>query len=310
MPKAPILLAAPALLGVLGLAGCHPHHRASAPAAPASVTAATAAADDGKPPCGCAVKVREPDQVTTTQERVLVTPAGSIDRVIPAVTRSADKTVVVKPAWTQAIAHPAVFRTMWRTQTTPGRAYTATTPARWRTVSDRVLVAPAHTVWRPSQGRPTSGPAAPGYAAYAPTGDVMCAVLVPAQYEVRVRREMISPPRRRIIEGRSETQRVSERVEVSPATSQRVEHPAVTRVVHATEVVTPAHVVSVRTPPVFKLVARTVRTPRYGWRPVPCSHPKRAWTPRPRHAPTHRPRLVERPYTLPPVHGSPYGERG
>ena len=78
----------------------------------------------------------------------------------------------------------------------------------------------------------------------------------------------------------------------------------------ATEVVTPEHVVSVRTPPVFKLVARTVRTPRYSWRPKPCAHPKRIHAPRPRPVPAHHPRMVEQPYVLPVAHGSPYGERG
>lgn len=308
MPKAPILLAAPALLGALGLAGCHPRHRATTPAASVPVAARTPVTGDSKPPCGCAVKVREPDQVIRTKERVLLTPAGSVDKVIPAVTRLVDRAVVVKPAWTQTLTHPAVFKTVWRTETTPGRAYAVSSPARWRTVTERVLVAPAHTVWKPSAGRPTTGAPVPGYAAYAPTGEVMCAVLIPAQYAANTRRELIAPPSRRIVEGAPTTHRVAERVLVSPQATRTIDHPAITRIIHETQVLTPAHVISVRTPPTWTMVDRTVRTPRYGWRPVRCAQPKRAIVHRshPHAAPAG---LEERPYRLPP-HAAPYGERG
>ena len=307
MRKAATLMTAAALLGGLGVAGCHPRQKATVSADPVAVGAAPASLEESKPPSGCSKKVREPDQVTTSQERVLVTPAGSIDRVIPAVVRSVETTVVVTPAWSQTLTRPAVFKTVWRTETTPGRAYAVSTPARWRTVSERVLVAPERTVWKSASGRPAAGSPMPGQAAYAPTGEVMCAVLVPARYALRTRRELVSSGERRTVQGPPSVRRIAERVQISPATSQVIAHPAVTKLVHSTEVVTPEHVISLRTPPVFKLVQRTVRTPRYGWRPIPCGRPK----PAPHHAaPHHRPRLVERPYVLPAVHGTPYGERG
>ncbi|CAN5124214.1 hypothetical protein BH09PSE2_BH09PSE2_08390 [soil metagenome] len=252
----------------------------------------------GAHPGQCFAKVREPDAVTHTREQILVRPAGAFDKAIPAVTRQVEKQVLVTAASVEERRRPAVFKTAWKSVTEPGRAVTVHTPARYRTVTERVLISPARTVWKEGAGRPVTGDYRPGMQTFVATGEVLCRVRIPARYSVHTRRVLVSPAAERTIEGRRTTRRVSERLQVSPETVDRVAHPATYRTVRETVVVVPARSVTVRTPPQWRVVERTRTIVRYGWRAVVCAQPARRPHPRPRPA-----------YSS-PEQGQPYGERG
>lgn len=288
------------------------------PAAFLALTLAHPAAAHGRgpsdigPPVGahpgqCFAKVREPDAVEHTREQVLVKPAGAYDRIIPAVTRTVDKTVVVQPASEEVRTHPAVFNTIWKTVVEPGAAREIDVPARYRIVTERVLISPARTVWKHGAGRPVTGEPSYGQTAYEATGEVMCRVLIPARYAVTRHVVLVSPASHRTVEGRPIAHRVSERVQVSPERVERIAHAVVTKTVQETVVVTPARTVTVRTPPVWRVIERTKTTQHYGWQPIVCAHP----APAPHYAPHayRAPQRMEQPYSLPPTR-TPYGERG
>ncbi len=250
----------------------------------------------GAHPGQCFAKVRGPDSVTHTREQILIKPAGTYDKVIPAVTRQVEKQVLATPASVDERRHPAVFKTLWKTVTEPGRTTTIRTPARYRTVNERVLISPARTVWKQGAGRPVTGDYTPGAQSYVATGEVLCRVRIPARYAVHARRELVSPAGERTVQGRAVSHRISERVQVSPETVERIAHPATFRTVRETVVVTPARTVSVRTPPQWRVVERTRTRAAYGWQPVVCAHPAPRPHPHPRPAPAYAPQ--------------PYGERG
>ncbi len=261
---------------------------AASAAAAAGPAAAHAHARDTAAPC--AVPVRLPDEVRHVREQILVKPAGSVDKVIPAVTREVDQRVQASPATVETITHPAVFKTVWKTVEAPGRPRRVRSPPVYRTVTERVLVAPAHVEWRPGAGRPLGGEAQPGAVSVVPTGEVMCSVLVPARYALRSRRVLVSAGEPRTVPGPVVRRRVSERVLVSPERVERIAHPAVFRIERRTEIVTPARTVTLRTPPVWTVIERTTTVSRTGLRPARCARP----------APPRRR----------PPEPVPYGERG
>lgn len=275
------------------------------PAAVAHARSAHGPADvpppSGAHPGQCFAKVREPDAVQHTRERVLVKPASSVTRTIPAVTRVVEKTVVVTPASEQTVVHPAVVKSIRRPVLAPGPVRLVDTPARYRLVSRRVLVEPAHTVWKRGAGRPVTGAPSYGQTAYEATGEVMCRVLVPARYAVTTERVLVAPASQREVQGPPVLRHLREQVQVSPERVETIVHRAVTRIVRETVVVTPARTVTTPIPAQYRTVERTVAAPRYGWTLVVCTHPA---------APRPAPQYLPRPYLPPQDRPAPYGERG
>ena len=259
MPKAPSPVLAAILAAACALGACHPQRKTGPlppppPPPPPQETPVVGARS--QEPCPCAT----PSHQAAATATATATPTAAA--------------IATAPARNEVRTTPAVYKTVWRRFVTPGSVRLVRTPARYRTVSERVLVAPAHTEWkRAPHSRPVSG--APGYGstAVAPTGEVLCAVVVPARYVVRTRQVLVSPGGERRVQGPSVVQRVAERVMVSSARQSRVVHPAAKRIVHPRSAATSCTV------------------------PAPHRHPQHNPRPHARH--------------LAPAPGSaPYGERG
>lgn len=223
-------------------------------------------------------------------------------REVPAVYRTQSRQVLVSPARVDHETIPAVMgsRMHWEEHAGPDRIVEAPPVYRWEV--RRVMVAPAHLVWRRSD---TSGGYGEGYGggiSVRPTGEVMCRVMVPARYEIRRVRVLVSPARTCVVKGPVTRERIVEHFVVRPA--RVIDHSvaAVYRTVTERVLVSPARRERVETPQPPRYVEhRVLVTPaRTDWRRIVCTPPRtRSYaSPAPAPAPTYG-----QPYT--PTYAQP-----
>lgn len=197
-------------------------------------------------------------------------------RDTPPVYKTVSRQVLVTPGRVDYEQIPAVMgtRVHWVERAGPDRVVEAPPVYRW--VEQRVLVSPARLVWK--RGTSSAGYGEGGYGegvSVQPTGEVMCRVLVPARYEVRRIRVLVSPGRTCIEKGPVTHERVVEHFEVRPA--RVVPHPvaAVYRTVSERVLVSPGRRDRVETPQPPRYIDRQVMvTPaRTGWARIACKAP-------------------------------------
>ncbi len=201
-----------------------------------------------------------PAQFDTVTERVLIEPERVERRVIPAQFRTVTETVVVSDAFSEPVVRPAVYE-----------EYT-----------EQVLVREAYFTWQPAEPlfrAAQSDAASAGDFARRnfdasdlrelPTGEILCRVEVPAQYETITRTRLVQPERieYRTADGRFSpnpveiggmTRDVTRQVEVEPERVVEQVIPAVYETVTRTVEVEPERVVEEIIPAQFDTVQRRV----------------------------------------------------
>ena len=221
-------------------------------------------------------------------------------RDIPAVYRTASRQVLVAPGRVDHETIPEVTGTRIRYVDRPGPDRVVEAPAVYRWEVRKVLVRAAHLEWR--QGRTAHGYSEDqGYGGairVQPTGEVMCRVLVPARYEVRRVRVLVTPARDCIVRGPAIHERTSETYVVRPA--RVIDHPVapVYRTVSERVLVSPARRERVVTPQAPHYIEKRVeaRPASTGWSRIDCKVPV---------APVHHVRLAPRPPYHPPILRAP-----
>lgn len=217
-------------------------------------------------------------------------------RDIPAIYRTETHQVLVTPGRVDHETIPAVTATRIRYVDRPGPDRVVEAPAVYRWEARRVLVSAAHLEWR-------QGHAAQGYSEdqgyggavrVRPTGEVMCRVHVPAVYEVRRVRVLVTAARDCIVKGPVVHERTSETYVVRPA--HVVDHPIapVYRSVSERVLVSAARRERVVTPQPPRYIERRieVRPASTGWTRIACKpplapRPRPVYTPPAYRAPTH-----------------------
>ncbi len=196
-------------------------------------------------------------------------------RDIPAVYNTVTRQVLVAPARVDHETVPAVMgvRVHWIEHPGPDRVVEAPPVYRW--IERRVLVSPARLVWRPGVAR---GGYDTGYGAgisVRPTGEVMCRVLLPARYEIRRVRVLVTPGRSCVVRGPSTRERVEERYVIRPP--RTIDHTvaAVYRTVVDRVMVRGPRKERIVTPQPPRYIDRRVLvTPaRTGWSRIACAPP-------------------------------------
>ena len=226
-------------------------------------------------------------------------------RDIPAVYRTATHQVLVTPGRVDHETIPAVTATRDRYIDRPGPDRVVEAPAVYRWEARRVLVRAAHLEWR-------QGHAARGYGAddgyggavrVQPTGEVMCRVLVPARYEIRRVRVLVTPARDCIVKGPTVHERTTESYVVRPA--HMVDHPVapVYRSVSEQVLVSPARRERIVTPQPPRYIEKRVevRPASTGWTRIACKAPVIAY--HPHTAPRPLPSYGAPVYHAPVAHG-------
>jgi hypothetical protein len=224
-------------------------------------------------PGQCYGRVTLPAVYHTVTTKELVKAGGrTVKTISPAVVQTTRQRVLVKPARTVKVRGPGVYRTVVKEIVVPGRSYWKIEPAAYRTVEEKVLVEPAHAAWVPQSKALAYGGALPGQTLLQATGEVYCRVMIPARYEVRVRKVEVSPERKIEIIEPSKVKRVKKRVLVKAGPLVAKTLPPVYRDVVTRKVIRPATKQVTETKAVYRTVTRkeVVREEAQGWAQVFC----------------------------------------
>ena len=220
-------------------------------------------------PGQCFGKVHEAGAARVSGERVLVRPARSEQRWVPAVSQWTSRRVLVRAASTETTRIPALYRTEVSYTFEAGPTRMVSRAPTYRRVVERVMVSPARVEWRRGRGALGYG-GEPGAEAAHPTGEVLCRVRVPARYAERVRLVQTSPGCSCQVEGPPIRHRVERQVLVRPERTVEHTRPALYRTVRECRIVQPGHAVTVTVPALYRTVTHVHRTERAGWSPVVC----------------------------------------
>lgn len=229
-------------------------------------------------PGECFARVLIPEITEVVTEQVVDRPESTEIQVIPATYETVTEQVLVREETVQYRTIPAVYETVTeQVMIEPERTETIVIPAQFETYTEEVLVRPAYTTWKPGAGLFGRGAAGTGTTldsadGQIATGELLCRVEVPAQYDTVTRTRIVTPERTdaRVIPARFET--VSREVVATPPQVVEEVIPAVYETVEVRRQVTSAREEVITIPATYKTIERRVVTGGGGleWREVLC----------------------------------------
>jgi Putative peptidoglycan binding domain len=183
-----------------------------------------------------------PPQMETVQEQVMIKPASEQQEVIPATFKEVQEQVVVKPAFTRQIP----------------------VPAEYETVTERVMVKPERSFWKKGSG--------PLERIDNMTGEIMCYVTEPAEYQEVTRTVLKSPARVREEVVPAEYATVTRTVIDQPAQIRSIPVPAEYQTVEVQKVTLEPRTEKREIPAEYATVERQVTRgeSRLEWRRILC----------------------------------------
>lgn len=199
-----------------------------------------------------------PATYETVTEEVMVKEATTEKKYIPATYKTITEQVMVKDATIEFRTIPATYETVTeQVVVEPERTETIVVPAKYESYTEQVMIRPAYTTWKPGTGlfgRDASGASATG--SEMTTGELICRVEVPAEYETITKTRLVSPEttETRVIPAKYET--VTKRVVAQPPRVEEVEIPAVYETVTKEVIDVPAYVDEVEIPAVYETVTK------------------------------------------------------
>ncbi|MEL6244549.1 MAG: peptidoglycan-binding domain-containing protein [Pseudomonadota bacterium] len=229
-------------------------------------------------PGECFARVLIPETTEILTEQVIDRPESTEITVIPATYETVTEQVLVKEETVEIRVVPATYETVTeQVLIEPERTETVVVPATFETYTEEVLVRPAYSTWKPGAGLYGRGAAGTGAevapAGYAQsTGELLCRVEVPAQYDTVTRTRLATPESTdtRVIPARYET--VTKQIVVEPARTVEEVIPAVYDTVTVERLVTATREETTVIPATYKTVEKRVVTGGGGleWREVLC----------------------------------------
>ena len=275
-------------------------------------------------PGQCFARVLTPEVYETITDRVIDTPEKTELTVVPGEWRWEEKTILVKEGYIEYVVVPGTWRTITigggygpggpggpggygpggpggpgggdyagAIVVKPGYTKLQVIPATYETVTERVLVREAYTVWKPGKGlagtpgytggaggyvqpnlpppvvdgRPYYGPTK-----VSPTGELLCLVEVPAEYKTITKTVLRTPARTVEVAVPPEYKGYTKTVVDVAAHVEKREVPAVYDKIRIQVLVRPERVDSVTIPATYKVVEkkRLVGGGKLEWREVIC----------------------------------------
>lgn len=224
----------------------------------------------------CFARVLIPEVTDVVTEQVVDREASFELKVIPAQYETITEQRLVKEATTMYRTVPAVYETVTETIVVePEREERIVVPAKYETYTEQVLVRDAYTTWKPGAGlygrEATTGVVPTGLDAVA-TGELLCMVQVPAQYDTVTRTRLVSAEQTDVRVIPAVTRSVTKQVVVEPARVIEETVPAVYDTVTVQRLVTAATEERIEIPATYKTVEKRVVTGGGGleWREVLC----------------------------------------
>ncbi|MCA8903097.1 MAG: peptidoglycan-binding protein [Hyphomonas sp.] len=220
----------------------------------------------------CFARVLIPESTEIQTEQVVDRPESTEIKIIPATYEMVSEQVMIKEASTVYTIMPAVFETVTeQVVETPERTETSVIPAEYETYSEQVLVRPAYTTWKPGNGLFGRTASADGNVGVA-TGEVLCRVEVPAQYDTVTRTRLKTAERTETNVIPASFRTISREVVKTPAQVIEETVPAEFTTITVQKMVTPAREETIVIPATYKTVEKRVVTGGGGleWREVLC----------------------------------------
>lgn len=148
-------------------------------------------------PGECFARVLIPETTEVVTEQVVDRPETQEIIIIPATYETQTDQVLVKEETVTYSTIPAVYETVTEVVVVePERTETSVIPATFETYTEQVLVRPAYSTWKPGAGLFGRGAAGTGTAnvnGEQATGELLCRVEVPAQYDTVTRTRVATP---------------------------------------------------------------------------------------------------------------------
>lgn len=223
----------------------------------------------------CFARVLVPDTIVVQTEQVVDREASFELELIPATYEAVSEQRLVKEESTAYTMVPAVYETVTETIIVePEREESVVVPAQYETYTEQVLVREAYTTWKKGDGlygRDRQNASAGETIALA-TGELLCRVEVPAEYETVTKTRLVSPERTEVRVIPAVTKSVTKEVVVEPARVAEEVIPAVYETVTRQQLVTEAYEKRIEIPATYKAVEKRVVANAGGleWRQVLC----------------------------------------
>jgi len=228
----------------------------------------------------CFARVLIPETTQVVTEQVVDREASFEINVVPAAYQTVTEQRLVKEGTTIFTTIPAVYDTVTETIIVePAREERIVIPAEYETYTEQVLVRDAYTTWKPGaglfgrdSGAVINASALPAGTDAVATGELLCMVEVPAQYDTVTRTRLVSAERTEIQTIPAVTQTVTKQVVVTPPQVVEETIPAEYETVTVQQLVTPAFEERIDIPATYKTVEKRVVTGGGGleWREVLC----------------------------------------
>ena len=224
----------------------------------------------------CFARVLIPETTQIVTEQVIDKPESTEVNIIPAQYETLTENVLVKEETVEYRVIPATYETVTtQVMVEPERTETMVIPAEYETYEEKVLVRDAYTTWKPGAGlfgRAADASGASVDGAAVATGELLCKVVVPAQYETVTRTRIKTPEatETNIVPARYET--VTKEVVAQPPQVVEEVIPAVYETKTVERLVEPARQEQTIIPATYKTVEKRVVTGAESleWREVLC----------------------------------------
>jgi len=213
----------------------------------------------------CFARVLLPAKFETTTEKVVLSEASARVEVTPPKYEWADQKVVVKEATEKIEVVPATYE--WveeKVVVKPASFKLVEVPAAYDTVEEKIEIRPARKVWKNGRG--------PVERVDDATGEIMCLVEEPAEFETVKKRVIKTPATTQKVEIPAVTKVVKKRVVKTAATTKKVAIPAEHKTVRVQKLVTPAAEKKIEIPAKTDTVTRRkqISEPKLEWREILC----------------------------------------
>lgn len=231
----------------------------------------------------CFARVLIPEMTEVVTEQVIDRPESTEIKVVAAQYQTVTEQILVKEETVRYEVVPAVYETVTeQVIATLERTETIVVPAQFETYSEQVLVRPAYTTWKPGNGLYGRGAAGVGTSATnadgtisgngVATGELLCRVEVPAQYDTVTRTRLAMPERTETNVIPATYKTVSKEVVSQPSRVVETVVPAVYDTVSVQKMVSPAMEDTIVIPATYRTVEKRVVTGGGGleWRQVLC----------------------------------------
>ena len=221
----------------------------------------------------CYARVLIPETTNVVTEQVVDRPEGTEIKLIPATYETVTEQVLVKEESKDVSVIPATFETVTeQVLVTPERTDTVVVPAQYETYSEQVMTRAAYTTWKPGNGLYGRAIDASASANGVSTGELLCRVEVPAQYETVTRTRLVSPERTETNVVPATYKTVTRQVVSAPAQVIEEIVPAVYETVSVQKLVTAASEETLVIPATYKTIEKRVVSGggSLEWREVLC----------------------------------------